>query len=348
MIDVFLTAFIASALVLITVFKAKYCPKGNDTFFDASNTKAMRGFWSIIVILVHTPTPYQNTLQDMIGSFAYIGVTFFFLTSAYGLTVSRKGLEGFWKYRLRKLLLPQIFVNIVFLIIFLIMGNKSISAWTIFKIDKWVCWLMACMFVWWLFNQRFLPIKRIKYPIIVFVIIIGSLSSYLLEKNDIVSNPIWPTEVIGFVWGIVLAILFEKLYLNFNMKWNIILCFSCLTSGILGVLYLNTKTILFLGDYLLKIVLGLCITIFILTLKVRFKIGNKIIGFLGMISYEVYLVHFQVFAMIRQVWPNLRSGVFIVVSVGLSISIATLVHMTVGVIEKTLVERKNVKSVKFN
>ncbi len=60
----------------------------NNNFFDTKNAQAMRGFWCIIVILVHIPALYQNRIQDMIGSFAYIGVTFFFMTSAYGLSLS--------------------------------------------------------------------------------------------------------------------------------------------------------------------------------------------------------------------------------------------------------------------
>ena len=57
-------------------------------FFNKENSNALRGFWCLIVILVHVPVAYQNRIQDMIGSFAYIGVTFFFMTSAYGLRLS--------------------------------------------------------------------------------------------------------------------------------------------------------------------------------------------------------------------------------------------------------------------
>lgn len=64
--------------------------KGYISFFNLTNTTAMRGFWCIIVILVHIPAVYQNRIQDLMGSFAYIGVTFFFMTSAYGLKVGAK------------------------------------------------------------------------------------------------------------------------------------------------------------------------------------------------------------------------------------------------------------------
>ena len=63
--------------------------KGCDaSFFDIETTNCMRGFWSLIVLIVHVPSLYHNTIQDVLGSFAYIGVSFFFMTSSYGLTVA--------------------------------------------------------------------------------------------------------------------------------------------------------------------------------------------------------------------------------------------------------------------
>lgn len=83
--------------------------KDTSHFFNLTNTTAMRGFWCIIVILVHIPAVYQNRIQDLMGSFAYIGVTFFFMTSAYGLKVGAKknpdSTKVFWRRRLPKLLM---------------------------------------------------------------------------------------------------------------------------------------------------------------------------------------------------------------------------------------------------
>ena len=41
-------------------------------FFDINNSNALRGFWCLIVVLVHIPVAHQNRIQDMIGSFAYL------------------------------------------------------------------------------------------------------------------------------------------------------------------------------------------------------------------------------------------------------------------------------------
>lgn len=61
-------------MAFILIYKAKLT-KDTSHFFNLTNTTAMRGFWCIIVILVHIPAVYQNRIQDLMGSFAYIGVT---------------------------------------------------------------------------------------------------------------------------------------------------------------------------------------------------------------------------------------------------------------------------------
>ena len=103
-------------MAFILIYKAKLT-KDTSHFFNLTNTTAMRGFWCIIVILVHIPAVYQNRIQDLMGSFAYIGVTFFFMTSAYGLKVGAKknpdSTKVFWRRRLPKLLIPMFLVNVL-------------------------------------------------------------------------------------------------------------------------------------------------------------------------------------------------------------------------------------------
>lgn len=109
-----------------------------------TNTTAMRGFWCIIVILVHIPAVYQNRIQDLMGSFAYIGVTFFFMTSAYGLKVGAKknpdSTKVFWRRRLPKLLIPMFLVNVLTMVMHLI-ECKDISPLDLLSVNMWVAFI---------------------------------------------------------------------------------------------------------------------------------------------------------------------------------------------------------------
>lgn len=161
MITYAIMLLIMSFLAFELLYKAEYRPECY-TLFDKQNSNAMRGFWCLVVILVHIPASYQNRIQDMLGSFAYIGVTFFFMTSAYGLNLGIKkapdSIRYFWRKRLPKLLIPIILINIVSLIFRVIEGNK-ISFSALININGWVQWLLVCYFIFWAAN-RFVSIDR--------------------------------------------------------------------------------------------------------------------------------------------------------------------------------------------
>jgi hypothetical protein len=100
----------------------------------------------------------------------------------------------------------------------------------------------------------------------------------------------------------------------------------CVIAGVLGVSCLKFKPVIFFGDYLLKILLGISITAFMLAMNVHIKIGNKVSRFLGNISYEIYLLHGIVFGLIGYMIPQINSGMFIVLGIVITIGISVIVH----------------------
>jgi peptidoglycan/LPS O-acetylase OafA/YrhL len=316
--------FLASLLIV----NAKWNTNSYN-FFDKSNSNALRGFWSLIVILVHIPLAYQNRVQDMIGSFAYIGVTFFFMTSAYGLMVyadnDRCTIKDFWRRRLLKLLIPCFLTNIVGIIVSLIIGN-DFTIITFVKINNWVLWLLICYAFFSVVNM--LPIKNgggQKNIVICCLIIVFSLIMYF--DNDLLNIGSWCTEIYGFIYGIILFVTKDRLKNYMSKNWLAKCVLLCLIACILGVGYLKFKPVVFWGDYLLKIVLGFAITLFMLALNVKIKIGNKASSFLGCISFEIYLLHGTVFRLISFWKTDINSGIFIVLSIILTVCISTVVHI---------------------
>ena len=140
-------------LFLVAVLIVGLQKQRDGHFFDKKNTNALRGFWCLIVVLVHIPLLYQNRVQDMIGSFAYIGVTFFFMTSAYGLRLQMennpKKVNAFWKNRLPKLLIPCAVVNL-FSVTLKMWTREEVQLIELVKINDWVIWLLICYFFFWM------------------------------------------------------------------------------------------------------------------------------------------------------------------------------------------------------
>lgn len=49
-------------LFLVAVLVVGIQEQENNHFFDKENTNALRGFWCLIVVLVHIPLLYQNRI----------------------------------------------------------------------------------------------------------------------------------------------------------------------------------------------------------------------------------------------------------------------------------------------
>ena len=307
-------------------------------FFDINNTKALRGLFSLVIILVHIPPRYQNTVQDMIGSFAYIGVTFFFMTSAFGLekSMSRTAgrLEHFWRHRLIKLLVPCFLVNILWMCK-QFFESHEIYFPKLFEINPWTKWLLVCYAFYYC-------IKRIKCSgkyanvLICISVILFSVGIYCLKVQGVINNTTWCTEIYGFIWGLLLAGN-DSFFMNTKgKKWWTMAIFSFLSAGILGILYLKMKCVFLLGDYVLKIVLGFGILFWMLIVNVKIKFANKVGCFLGSISYEIYLIHGFVIQCL--LGYNCGSWVFILIVMLSTIAISFIMNRLAVVIMKNLMK----------
>lgn len=289
---------------------AKFRPDGA-RFFDRENSGAMRGFWCLIVVLVHVPAGYQNRLQDMLGSFAYVGVTFFFMTSAYGLRLAAEkrpeSIRYFWRHRLPKLLVPCVLANAVRMAAY-VAGGSRVSPWMLVRIGGWVRWLLVCYLIFWL-CYRFLSEKYRDWAVCGLAAVF-SLAVYGMKPD----TTTWCPEVLGFAWGILLG-RWKNRFTGWTDKgWLAKNAGLCLLAGILGVGYLMGKGIPFWGDYVLKIVLGVAILGFVLGLNTKISMGNRVSRLLGTISYEVFLLHDVSFFVLEKAFPGLNSGVFILMS----------------------------------
>jgi len=318
---------IAGFMALSMLYKAKV-NNDDDHFFDIKNTNAMRGFWCLVVMMVHVPLQYQNRIQDLIGSFAYFGVTFFFMTSGYGLTISadRKGVKGFWKKRMIKLFTTIWVVNIFASMYYHFVQGRPISIRNILlSWGGWIEWLIGCYIIFWfsyvLFN-RF----HIWKQVCCLSVVLCSIVIYYLSSISIITTTVWVTECYGFMWGILLATYRDEFIKLFSKRWLVCLLSNMVISSLLGLAYLNWKFIPFWGDYMLKIVLGGMITLFVLSINVYVSFGNMFSKLLGDISFEIYLIHGTAFSIVVRLCNGISSGLFILLSISISIIIAIAIH----------------------
>ena len=326
-------------MALLVLPKATFLEE-NESFFDLKSTTAIRAVCCIVVILVHVQPMHQNKIQDMIGSFGFVAVTFFFMTSAFGLKVSYiknpEGIKYFWRRRLPGILIPVFLTNLIGCVITAVNGKK-LGLLSFIAVDLWIVWLLICYLFFWIFYS----IKSIKHKDILIAIAITAFSLIVFFLGDRIPVTTWVTEIYGFVWGLALADHKESFRKKSLDGWLWKGAALLILSGLSGIAYLRFKQVFFCGNYLLKIVLGIIILLLVLHLLTRIKIGNKLSAFVGAVSFEVFLLHGKAFDIVEMIDPGMNSGVFIALSILITIVLAFAVHeiskRLVGRIRKALV-----------
>ena len=317
--------------LIISISASSLCgikvDKDKDSIMSLNDTNFLRGFWCIIVVLVHIPAAYQNRLQDMIGSFAYIGVTFFFMTSAYGLKYSMMHKEGymehFWRRRLPAILLPALIANAFVVVMQAIDSDfRELSFIDFVNINAWVKVLLLYYVAFWLIYHIAPKLIRGGYwqdiAICLFVVICSLIDRFTSFKV----TAGWKVEPLGFAYGIIAANHSDALKRWMKEKWLMKCGVFLALSVFLGIAYLKLKPVAVFGDYLLKIVLGIAITAFMFEAIAKLRVGNKVNSFLGGVSYEVYLLHHGVFALLTVIDSDMNPGVFVITSVAATVVLA--------------------------
>lgn len=302
----------------------------------------LKGVCCLVVIYVHFHGAYTNTLQDAIGSFGYIAVTLFFLISAYGMMLSSERkkdyLNHFWRNRLVALLIPCLCVNLVGVALSFVEGSSEWHA--IYQINGYVKVLLQ--FCLWFYiielcKRKWFPKRhQLGDCILIAGIVISSIFLYLFIDDDSSSTAVWCFERMGLVWGILLNRYYQPFVKWMDSHRCIKAVLLCVVSAVLGIAYLKYKMVWLWGAYLLKIVLGLFIILFLFTATSNRKIGNRFGLWLGNISYEVYLSHGMVMGFLAYAMSELSSGMFILTTVIVTLILSYFVHSIDKIIVKKL------------
>ena len=152
------------------------------------------------------------------------------------------------------------------------------------------------------------------------------MCSLITRLTDLKITSIWTVEPLGFAYGIIAATHSDNIKTWISKNWLLKCGAFMVLSGVLGIAYLKLKPVAIFGDYLLKIVLGIAITVFIFEIMAKFKVGNKLNSFLGNISYEIYLLHGSVFTLLAVIDKNINSGVFVITSVAITVTLAYVLN----------------------
>ena len=315
-----ITLAILGVYAFIAVYGLAYT-KDTNHFFNKDYTTVLKGLCCIIVILVHIPHEHGNTVQNAAGSFGYICVTLFFIFSAYGLTWSVKHKEGylnkFFRKRVLTLLTPFILICLL----------KSICGFEVFHGGTNFVFVIFMFYIIFYLSHKYISKKYRDILMCAFVILyslVGQIANDFFGLENIILK--WQTESLGFMYGIILANIIEQFKEKVEKHYLIKIGILAAISGVLGISYLKYKYVLFTGDYILRIILGIFLIMLLFTVTIHFRMGNVFTKYLGKISYEVFLSHGFVMNVFNVMNLRVSSGIYILMVIFGTLVIATVLN----------------------
>ena len=266
-------------------------------WMDPNYTTAIKGFSILTVIWAHSGARLTvGGIQFIAG----IGVALFLICSGYGLEISyeKKGLKGFWRKRLQGVCLPFWIIELIGL---LVTGNFSVKTYLLdfsfLKPATGYGWFMGYIVICYLI---FYVIKKVvsdsKWQTVSFFavfVVWFVLESVFFARPDMPA--LRARQMLSFPCGMLLAINKNKIEKAVNKGKSIFIlmggtmCLFFMAVTQLGAV--KNLSYLVLNAMSLLTCLPMAIGIILFGKTCSELLENKMLASIGVISYEIYLVH---------------------------------------------------------
>ena len=337
MLNILLTLIPIVALLVVIFFSINLKKKENNALLDLNQTSFLKAFSCIIIVYVHIPLAFSNSLQDLIGSFAGVGVMLFFLFSSFGtLTQYNKNktmsfFVTFWIKRLTALFITALVINVIN---FVWCGADG-SGWSIINIVKFNRYIYAILagyliiFIALMIDYLLKSKKSLLIYICLACFLLASSLITFFTKFDIFQ--LWAVESLGLTVGVIMFILKPQIesLLGKTKPYVLTLCVLFVIAGTSSLIYLLKKDDSFLMAFLIRGIMFWSIGSLLIAATHKIDISKKPIHILGSASYGVYLLHLVVIDRLLLIFPEGQSGLFILTVFLITVSGAILISYCV-------------------
>ena len=347
-------------IVIILMWGAKLQRKGEyyEEAWSVNQSKALQAVAALMIILHHTVQSITNygwiPKGPITNSFGILFTSIFFFFSGFGLYKSYKTkehyLDGFLKKRLPKILIPFMVANIMYLI-FVPRGRvnelrhvfTSILGFTLLNANAWFVVEILFLYIAFYVCMKKSSTERIALiKITVFTIILVAFSLLLRHDSSVINGhwfmgEWWYNTTLIFVLGLFVAKNEEKIK-HVMMKWYRILM-PVFFPVLVGWFILEEHVLVRFGYYqewenhpgyrekfytlFMQVSLCAIFVFFILLLNLKIEFKNRVLKFLGGISFEIYLIH-DIFRwlLLENEKNGMPDALYLALTYGLSVAFA--------------------------
>lgn len=296
MIENMYIPIVVALIFIVAILYNKIIPP-EDTcvqFMSADYTKICKGIAMVLIMIGHCTSHFDGA--RLLTPFGGIGVSIFLIASGYGLNESykRHGLVCFWKKRVLRVWVPYLIV----LLLFSPVKFKSVE-YLLGQMIGINCpyWFVSYILLWYVafyVSCRWFS----KYKTI--VLFLFSLVSFFFYYE------LAAEQSLGFIIGVLMSEHINEIKKIIANRRRLIIM-SAWSLFVIGVVFLAVKQLPVLrqhqGDILynavqLMIKCPISLAIILGVYYMPYVIDKTFLALTGLISYELYLVHFRLYGYI--------------------------------------------------
>lgn len=299
----FIFGIIVYLILIFLIFYKASTKVNNDDYISKNVSKCLKGYSIIIILLCHFIQRIDIPRIVMpFSKIGYLGVSVFLFLSGYGVAKSfqKTRLKKFWSKRIRKVYIPFIISNVITMLIFYCFKGDIYNFIDIpqyilgIKLINRVLWYVITIFIFYgCFYLLFKDLNVNSAIKLLFCIsLIYPIICYTLNLESE-----WYTTSLNFFIGILMVFYKSKVdnLVNEFYKQCTIISTIMFSFSILSNLY-------FYDIYYIRIISCYLSSIFfiitVILILYKFKFNNVVVGLLGSLSYEMYLIHMTVYELI--------------------------------------------------
>ena len=322
--------------ILISIYGI-HKQKDKNAYLSKEETTNIKGIFTIMILMSHfrdyTNLDSGSIYVKILSLFGQLMVTMFLFYSGYGimesLTKKKNYMKSFFCHRFLKTLIHFDLAVIIYIIVSLIMGNNyRISSYLL----SFIGWTSVGNSNWFMF-------------VILGLYLITYISNITFSKNKLVgliSTTLLSFTLIGFLY-----------FFKEGWWYNIILCYPCgmwysyFKEKIENIVLEKYKyvsliliTIIFIFLYkfshnvIIYELLACIFCLLVINFTYIFHLGNKILSFLGLYSFEIYILQRIPYNVLSKVFNN--NLIFFVISLVCTIIISIMFKYLTDFIDKKM------------
>lgn len=293
------------SLLLFFVYGAKLVKPlyslNTEGYLSVDTSKYYRGLFASVILFHHlaqrTETGITFRCFSMVG---FLAVAFFFFLSGYGLqksyiTKSDSYKKGFILKRIPSVLIPYIIITVFYWLMYLVGGQFYSLKDIIFAVIDGrpivsYSWYIICILVFYVVYWLLMLICRKNY----FLMILGGTVWYFLYAIFCIKMDYgdwWYNTsqllIIGMFWATyerkIIGIIKKAYVVIAPVIWIvfiILFLFRSKIAALINIPYIST---------IIKLFTAIFFVLSVIMFSFKIQIGNKVLGFLGEISLEIYI-----------------------------------------------------------